>query len=431
MNRNFKLTARIGRSATIALPSSKSISNRLLVMDALEGGHGHIGNLARCNDTEAMVVALTTSARREVSENSTRYVNAHLAGTASRFLTAYFAGLEGSRVVLDGEPRLRQRPISELVEALRQCGAEISYATPPEGGSNKSGLPLFIEGRKLKGGVVEMDGSVSSQFISAMMMVAPYMEQGLELRLNGNVVSKPYINMTASLMSRFGVKADVEFSGRQSRIVIPGGAYIPIETTVESDWSAASYWYEIAALAPSLQLELKGLQPGSLQGDSRVAAYFRAFGVETEFSPGGVLLSRRNCSRREMLSLDLSGQPDLAQTLVVTACLKGTPFSISGLETLLVKETDRIAALTQEMRKLGYPLTYDGNGVLEWDGSRVEAVPNPAIATYGDHRMAMAFAPAALLFPGLVIEHPEVVGKSYPDYWKHLADAGFKIEAVE
>lgn len=419
------------RSATVALPSSKSISNRLLVMDALEGGHGHIGNLARCDDTEAMVMALTLGQVMEVPDDSTRYVDARLGGTAARFLTAYYAGLEGSRVVLDGEPRLRQRPISVLVEALRLCGAEISYATPPEGGTNKSGLPLFIEGRKLKGGVVEMDGSVSSQFISAMMMVAPYMEQGLELQLSGNVVSKPYINMTASLMSRFGVKANVEFAEQHSRISIPQGAYIPIETTVESDWSAASYWYEMAALAPSMQLELRGLQPGSLQGDSRVAAYFRAFGVETEFSPGGVLLSHRSSIHREMLSLDLSGQPDLAQTIVVTACLSDMPFRISGLETLLVKETDRIAALKREMQKLGYPLAYSEKGLLEWDGSRTEAEPHPAIATYGDHRMAMAFAPAALRFPGLVIEHPEVVGKSYPDFWKHLANVGFVITPVE
>lgn len=395
---------------SIDLPASKSISNRVLVMNALAGNNGPVGNLARCDDTEAMLGALASGGEE---------VNIGAAGTAMRFLTAYFAMQEGRTVLLDGSPRMRQRPVGILVDALRACGACIRYA-------GEDGFPpLLISGCRLSApAVLRMEGSVSSQFVTALMLIAPYMENGLTLELEGRVVSRPYIEMTAGLMRRFGAEVDVD----DRRIRVAPGCYQPVDFKVESDWSAAGYWYELKALLPALGIRLTGLEAESLQGDSRVAELFRLMGVTTRFDADGAVLGYDFSLEQPSLRVDLSGQPDLAQTVAVTACLKGIPFELQGLSTLRLKETDRIEALCSQLGRLGYRLDASESGVLRWNGELSDVSTPVAIDTFDDHRMAMAFAPAAVIHPGLVIRDAAVVSKSYPDFWSHLEAAGFKIE---
>lgn len=395
---------------SIDLPASKSISNRVLVMNALAGNNGPVGNLARCDDTEAMLGALVSGGEE---------VNIGAAGTAMRFLTAYFAMQEGRTVLLDGSPRMRQRPVGILVDALRACGACIRYA-------GEDGFPpLHISGCRLSApAVLRMEGSVSSQFVTALMLIAPYMENGLTLELEGRVVSRPYIEMTAGLMRRFGAEVDVD----DRRIRVAPGCYQPVDFKVESDWSAAGYWYELKALLPALGIRLRGLEAESLQGDSRVAELFRLMGVTTRFDADGAVLGYDSSLVQPSLCIDLSGQPDLAQTVAVTACLKGIPFELQGLSTLRLKETDRIEALCSQLGRLGYRLDASEAGVLCWSGELSEVSTHVAIDTFDDHRMAMAFAPVAVIHPGLVIRDAAVVSKSYPDFWSHLEAAGFKIE---
>lgn len=424
MKRNYGLSfGYTGKPVEIDLPASKSISNRILVMNALSGGKIGIANIAGCDDTDAMRSALAQFGAGGASLS----LNVGAAGTAMRFLTAFLAIQPGRTATLDGSPRMRRRPIGELVQALRRCGADIRFVTPSAGVSDTGCPPLLIVGKRLAAdGKVSINGGISSQYISALMMIAPYMRGGLSLAVEGALTSRPYVEMTASLMRLFG--ADVEISG--SGITIGEGGYGQGNFTVESDWSAASYWYEIKSLVPQLPVTLKGLQEKSLQGDSRIAGYFAGLGVSTEFSGGCAILSDSGIPVAERLEIDLSGQPDLAQTLAVTACLKGVPFSFSGLSTLKIKETDRIYALVSQLRKLGFVLEDTGNGGLLWDGSRCRPQENPEIETFDDHRMAMAFAPAAV-FRRLTIRDAEVVGKSYPDFWKHLAKAGFCWEEKE
>lgn len=403
----------------VSLPASKSISNRVLVLDALAGGVGRPGNLAECDDTRVMALALQAAGQREDIT-----VDVGAAGTAMRFLTAYFAARPGLTVRIGGTARLCDRPIGGLVDALRQCGARVRYL------SHDGYPPLLVEGSKLRSpGRLQIDGSVSSQFVSAMMMIGPYVEGGLCMALEGNVVSRPYIAMTASLMRAYG--GQVTAAGRE--VVIAEGSYVPPDNfEVEADWTAAGYWYTLKLLwFGSQTVCLRGLQIDSLQGDSRVAEFFRPTGVLTVPCAEGVSLvaGPTGCRR---LDLDLSGQPDLAQTLAVAAFCRGIPFTLRGLSTLRVKETDRIAALQAELRKIGCELRELQPGAIEWDGrcGRRSEVGSPCIETYGDHRMAMAFAPAAARFPGLCIASPGVVSKSYPDFWQHLCAAGFHIEEV-
>lgn len=400
------------RLLEVGLPASKSISNRALLMAALAGESGRLDNVARCDDTDAMQSALLSDADT---------VDIGAAGTAMRFLTSFFAARQGRTVTLDGSPRMRRRPIGILVDALRNCGAQIDYT------GNDGFPPLKITGRQLRAdNPVRLAGNVSSQFVSSLMMIAPTMEGGLTILIVGEPISLPYVRMTQALMRHFG--ADVEIDGAEIRI--GQSPYRPVPLRVESDWSAASYWYELKSLAPDLQIRLKGLQKDSLQGDCKVAEIFRELGVTTEFSAGDAILHRAGCLP-ERLDLDLSGEPDLTQTLAVTACLKGIPFCFKGLSTLKIKETDRLAALSSQLRKLGYVVTEQGGNTLSWDGSRCKAEERPAIETFDDHRMAMAFAPAAVMAGGLTVCDAGVVAKSYPDYWKHLADAGFEWEVTE
>ena len=393
----------------VNLPASKSISNRALTIAAMADGCS-IGNIADCDDTNAMRRALLT-------QSAQANVNIGAAGTAMRFLTAYFASQPWRSVLLDGTPRMRKRPIGELVEALRHCGADY-YAS-------EGYPPLWIEGRHLKADApLRMRGNVSSQYVSAMMMVAPMMKGGLTIEIEGGLTSRPYVEMTAALMRHFGAEVTVG----ESTIVIEGKPYSPNSLTVESDWSAASYWYEIKALCPDLDIRLNGLQIDSLQGDSRVAEYFKLFGVTTEYTDNGVALGFCDADRDAALNIDLSSQPDIAQTIVVTACLTGRPFRISGLHTLRIKETDRLEALRAQ---LGFNIEIADDSILSWDGAAGKAADEPRILTYDDHRMAMAFAPAAIRFPSLTVLDAGVVSKSYPDYWRHLALAGFKMEVAK
>lgn len=399
--------------APVNLPLSKSESNRQLLISALTPGANLHGRLAECDDTDAMLAALTSQSA---------YINIGAAGTAMRFLTAYFSCRPGREVTLDGSERMRCRPIAPLVDALRSLGADIEYA------GTEGFPPLRIKGRMLAGGEVSLDASVSSQFASALLMTGPTMQHGLTLHLSGNITSLPYITMTLSLMESAGVKCD--FNEDTATIRVPYGTYAPTLPPVEADWSAASYWFEIAAVSCE-SVTLRGLRPRSLQGDSAVGKLFEVTGLESHFDGNGDLQLQLTPDAGSQLRVDLSNNPDLAQTLAVTCCLLSIPFRLSGLESLRIKETDRIAALQMELSKLGFITDTPSEGELRWIGARFDTADEiEPIATYCDHRMAMAFAPAALFFPGLQINDAEVVSKSYPMFWRHLRDAGFTLQEV-
>lgn len=409
---NYRIIAPRRIEGEIDLPASKSISNRVLLLNALCATPGRLSNLAQCDDTDAVLSAL---AQPDASE-----VNIGAAGTAMRFLTAYFATREGREVVIDGTERMRQRPIGVLVDALRQLGADIEYVKA------EGYPPLKITGTRLHGGALTVSGSVSSQYITAILLIAPVIG-GITLTIEGEIMSRPYIDMTLALMARYGVKAE----WRGNVIHVPAGEYTALDFTVEADWSAASYWWAMQAIVPQSRITLKGLEPQSLQGDSRIAELMSQMGVMGNWC-GRYLDLRSNggvgccCST----FADLSGTPDIAQTLVVMLCLMGRPFRITGLRTLRIKETDRLEALRTELRKLGYVVKVEGDDAISWHFETTAAEASPHISTYHDHRMAMAFAPAAIRFPGLIIDDAQVVSKSYPLFWEHLRQAGFKIEEV-
>ena len=393
--------------ASVQLPASKSISNRALILNALSYSPYDIQNLSDCDDTEVMVRALNSDSRD---------FDIKAAGTAMRFLTAFLSKIVGEWTIT-GTERMKNRPIKLLVDALNSLGARIEYM-------EKEGYPpLRIFGSALQGGEISLAGGVSSQYISALLMIAPLMEKGLTLHLEGNIISRPYINLTLQLMEQFGVKAI--WNGQTIKILPQ--EYKPIRFTVESDWSAASYWYSIMALSKNAEIELLGLFKNSLQGDAAGAKLFAQLGVGTTFTDRGVVL-KYNGNAVKKLIYNFVNEPDLAQTFVVTCVLLNIPFRFTGLQSLKIKETDRIEALKTELRKLGYLLTDSNDSILEWNGERCEPEADPIIATYEDHRMAMAFAPAALVLPkGLIVADPEVVTKSYPAYWEDLRKAGFAL----
>ena len=409
---NYRIIAPRRIEGEIDLPASKSISNRVLLLNALCATPGRLSNLAQCDDTDAVLSAL---AQPDASE-----VNIGAAGTAMRFLTAYFATREGREVVIDGTERMRQRPIGVLVDALRQLGADIEYVEA------EGYPPLKITGTRLHGGALTVSGSVSSQYITAILLIAPVIG-GITLTIEGEIMSRPYIDMTLALMARYGVKAE----WRENVIHVPAGEYTALDFTVEADWSAASYWWAMQAIVPQSRISLKGLEPQSLQGDSRIAELMSQMGVTGNWC-GRYLDLRSNGGVGCCWSTfaDLSGTPDIAQTLVVMLCLMGRPFRITGLRTLRIKETDRLEALRTELRKLGYVVKVEGDDAISWHFETTAAEASPHICTYHDHRMAMAFAPAAIRFPGLIIDDAQVVSKSYPLFWEHLRQAGFKIEEV-
>lgn len=398
----------------IVLPASKSISNRALVINALSNGSMPIENISDCDDSMVVVAAL---------RDMPRVIDIKAAGTAMRFLTSLLATRPGEEHIITGTERMRNRPISVLVDALRALGADIGY-------EERAGYPpLKICGRRLKGGHLMLPGNVSSQYISSLLMIGPTLEQGLTLALEGEIISRPYIDMTLAIMRQYGARA--EWVGEKEIRVEPV-PYEPIPYYVESDWSAASYWYEMVALSADEEASvvLPGLFEDSLQGDAAVAKMFAPLGVETVMEQGRVLI-RKSGRRVETCEWNMLAQPDLAQTIVVTCCMKGVHFRISGLQTLRIKETDRIAALQKELLKYGFVLTAEGDDVLQWKGemSGQPVVPeHVSIDTYDDHRMAMAFAPIALVKGSVVINNPEVVSKSYPSFWEDMRSAGFNIE---
>jgi len=393
--------------SVVQLPASKSISNRALIIHAISNTDSPLANLSDCDDTDVMIAALT---------QGKSMIDIKAAGTAMRFLTAYLAQQPGDWI-LTGTERMKNRPIRILFDALRTLGGQLEYM-------EKEGYPpLKITGTLLKGGEITLDGSISSQYISALLMIAPKMRDGLRLHLSGTVISKPYIYLTLSLMKEFGIESN--WTG--NIISIAPQEYKPTSFVVESDWSAASYWYQMAALCDEQDIELLGLNENSYQGDARLTEIFSLLGITTHYTERGVLLrkNKEHCSR---FIYDFVDQPDLAQTFVVTSALMDIPFRFTGLQSLKIKETDRIHALIQEMKKLGYLLRESEENTLEWDGERCTAEEVPVIATYEDHRMAMAFAPAALKLKEIRIEDPQVVSKSYPSYWENLKQAGFTLQ---
>ena len=414
----YKITAPSRIDTTIKLPASKSISNRALIISALAGVKTMPRNISNCDDTEVIVRAL---------RDNPYEIDIKAAGTAMRFMTAYLAVTPGEHVIT-GTERMKHRPIKVLVDALRYLGADIEYI------GEEGFPPLKIRGKALDGGSIEIPGDVSSQYVSALLMIAPMLNGGLELHLTGNIISRPYIDLTIHTMHDYGAR--VEWTDVDTIVTEPTG-YREREFIIENDWSGASYWYETLALMGDREssIRLPGLIDSSRQGDSGVRYLFSMLGVKTSFEDGiktkpTTVTLKAMRSMLPKLDFDFSGQPDLTQTLVVTCAAMNIPFHFTGLATLRIKESDRIEVLKREMRKLGFVIREENNSELLWDGERCEATMKP-IDTYEDHRMAMAFAPAAVKFPGLRINNPEVVTKSYPNFWKDLQQAGFKIEEEE
>jgi 3-phosphoshikimate 1-carboxyvinyltransferase len=400
--------------STIQLPASKSISNRALILHALSRSPYPIENLSDSDDTQVLLNVL-----QSLSADFNTNFNIGAAGTSMRFLTAYLSLLKG-KWSITGTERMKNRPIRILVDALRELGGEINYL-------EKEGFPpLSIHGKPLKGGAVFLNGGVSSQYISALLMIAPSLKSGLTLHWEGNLISRPYIEMTIRLMEAFGIQTILE----GQTIQIQPQPYLAHPFKVESDWSGASYWYEIIALAgKNSSVELLGLEENSIQGDSKGKHLFDEIGVQSVYTEKGVIVNKTGVRKPAFLHYDFINEPDLAQTFVVACCLLTIPFRFSGLQSLRIKETDRMAALQTEMRKLGYVIKVENDNCLEWKGERCQPQANPVIATYEDHRMAMAFAPACFKSGSIKIEDPEVVSKSYPHFWEDLKQAGFGIVA--
>jgi len=395
----LRFSPSVNLEGSITLPASKSISNRALIISALCENKIPIKNLAICDDTNVLSNALQL-------EHNTIDIGA--AGTAMRFLAAFLATKKGTWT-LTGSERMKQRPIEILVEALRKIGAPITYI------EQEGFPPLKIIGTDLKGGELTLDGSVSSQYISALMMIAPKLEKGLTIHLTNTIISEPYIRMTQTIMAHFGVAT----SFKNQTIDIRPQTYKAKPFQVESDWSGASYWYELLAIQGSGKLQLKGLKEHSTQGDSKIIDLFGRFGISTKFTDGIAEIEIQG-HKPKRFDYDFTNEPDVAQTFAVTCCMTQTPFHFKGLQSLKIKETNRVTALMNELKKCGFELIEPAENELSWDGKFVQPENEIVITTYDDHRMAMAFAPIALKMP-LTIEHPEVVNKSYPLFWQTLS----------
>ncbi len=391
----------------ITLPASKSISNRLLIIQALSPKQFQISNLSDSDDTCVLSDALTADKKT---------VDIRHAGTSMRFLTAYLS-MEGGEKVLTGSDRMKHRPVGELVNALRALGADIRYL-------EKEGYPpLMIRSKKLKGGKLKIDSSFSSQFISALLLIAPVLEKGLQLKLTGHTVSSAYINLTLKLMESCGISYD--WTGDQ--ITIGAQKYDPVDVVVEADWSAASYWYEMAAISEDPDIIIRGLSSRSLQGDAVLAEICTDFGISTEYLDNGIRLSGK-AGTITKFNHDFTDHPDLVQTFAVLCGLRSIPFHFTGTETLRVKETDRILALVKELSKFGIRIhSADDGSSMGYHGESTMDSGRIRIDTYQDHRMAMAFAPAAISGYELIIVDPDLVSKSYPGYWEDLKKVGFNI----
>jgi len=397
-------------NALLKLPTSKSISNRLLIIRALSGTAFPIHQLSDSDDTKALLDAL---------QLSNPVIDVGAAGTSSRFLTAFLSLTQGEWE-LRGSDRLHERPIKILVDTLLELGADIRYKEKP------GFLPLLINGKNLQGGGVKISGGISSQFISALLMIAPVLEKGLTIELEGDLVSKPYVLMTLSLMNDFGI----EHTWEDNIITIPNQTYKAIEYTVEADWSAASYYFLVAALAKKSKLLLDGLFPKSLQGDQAIQPIIEQLGIRSFFMQNWLHLIKAYPTTNH-LTFDFTECPDLAQTVVVLCAALGIPATFSGLQTLRRKETDRIAALQTELAKVGAQFTSEDDIHFQVKGKVSIPVNTPVFRTYEDHRMAMSFAPLALVLPEIIIDEPMVVSKSHPLFWEHLKAMGFTVDLLQ
>ena len=390
------------RKTEILLPSSKSESNRALIINALAGNRGELIHLSEARDTQTMIRLLASA------EKTLDVVDA---GTTMRFLTAYLA-IGDQEKILTGTPRMRQRPIKPLIKALKKIGANIKYL------EEKGYPPIRIKpfkGQKVN--EVSVKGDISSQYISALLMIAPTLPMGLSIILEGEIGSRPYIQMTIDLMAEFGVKAE----WTDHVIHIKHQVYQPATYTIEPDWSAASYWYSFVALAEEAEIKLMGLKHRSIQGDIAIARMMNELGVMSAFEEDGVALKK--IPHKPEASFDFTDCPDLAQTIAVICAAKGIHCQMTGLESLRIKETDRIAALKKELKKFKTKLKETSPGVWELKPKFTPSNTPITIETYDDHRMAMAFAPMATQQP-IIINNPSVVEKSYPGFWKELGKAG-------
>lgn len=400
-------------SHKIELPGSKSISNRLLIIKALSGLSFDIQNLSDSDDTTYLKNALD-------NYSSSSLIDVGHAGTDMRFLTA-FLSLKNNTFELTGSERLQQRPVKDLVEVLQQLGADINY-------KNKEGYPpLLINGKQLDGGKVEINGSVSSQFITALLLVAPYFTKGLELTIKNELVSAPYVHMTIELMKEFGASAI--YKDNKITVEPVPYSYSKKEYYVESDWSAASYYYSIIALSKlNTKLTVCGLFQKSLQADSVCADIYKEFGVTTEFFENEISITKSHSPNSDkVFEFNFINCPDIAQTLVCTCVGLECSFKFTGLQTLKVKETERISALQNEIKKFGIELIVSENSIQWINNQTVLTSKNISISTYHDHRMAMSFAPLCLIYDPIIIEDADVVSKSYPLFWGHLKQIGIHV----
>lgn len=402
------------QQSAINITGSKSETNRLLLLQALYPNIT-LENSSESDDSNVMIDALQKS---KIVTLQSSIIDVHHAGTAMRFLTAFFAIQEGKEVILTGSSRMKERPIKILVDALNQLGAEISY-------EEKEGFPpIKIKGKKLLQNKVTLPANVSSQYISALLLIAPKLENGLELTLEGEITSIPYIKMTLALLNEIGVETSFENNKIKIKQLKTHNSQL---ITIESDWSSASYWYSIIALSEiGTQINLSSYKKNSLQGDSALAEIYKNFGVETAFNDNNsITISKVNFKNQKSLIYNLQSSPDIAQTIAVTAFGLGIGCHLTGLHTLKIKETDRLEALKNELSKLGAIISVT-NDSLTIEQSNNRTIKS-SIATYQDHRMAMAFAPLALKVP-IVIEDAEVVSKSYPTFWDDLKNVGFQFE---
>ena len=403
---------------SLSLPSSKSLSNRLLILQKLFSEGFKIHNLSEAEDT-----LLLNRLLNEVSGRPPGLEHLELdtgnAGTVMRFLTAYLSILPG-KWILRGSERMKQRPIGPLVDALKSFGAEIEYL-------GRIGYPpLLIKGKLLQGGEICVEAGISSQFISSLLLIAPVLPDGLKIQMKGFNVSLPYIEMTLHLLNYFGIKT----LKKRDCIVIPQSSLKEKTYTVESDWSSAAFWYEAASLSDEVDLLLEGLQKTSFQGDAILSDIFRNFGVESEFLENGVRLTKVK-KKIDGFYFDFTDYPDIAPAVITSCLLMGLRGRFEGLKSLKIKESDRLLALKTEYRKLGVVMDPDSPSDLmpriEFKAQKFNPEANPKIDTYNDHRMAMAFAPLAIRCGSIRIENPNVVIKSYPNFWEHMVSVGFEV----
>lgn len=408
MNVYLPVVNRLVSGATISITGSKSESNRLLVLQRFYP-ELTIHNISNSEDTQLISQALQTT---------NHLININHAGTAMRFLTAYFAVQPGRKVILDGSQRMRQRPIKILVDALKQLGAEIEYL-------EKQGFPpIQIIGKSLTHRAVSVEAGVSSQYLTALLLIAPTLPQGIQLFLEGEMTSQPYLEMTLSLLQHLGVHLEKKSNSIE---VFPLKTPKELVFEVESDWSSLSYFYSAVALCPhEINLKFTSFKPDSLQGDAVLPTIYQQFGVTTHWENESVYIQKKNHhSVPQFFQMDLKDHPDIAQTLAVTCLGLGVDCQLSGLHTLKIKETDRLTALQQELQKWGAQVTVTDTSLTIKNNTQAPSLPI-TVSTYQDHRMAMAFAPLALKGP-VIIEDAGVVAKSYPEFWNDFKKIGFQV----